>query len=377
MERKKIQPRQNWQQRLENYGFEYHSLSSEENPISYWNESVYYEFSEEEINRIEFATAQLEAMCLQLVEKVIDNNLFEDLCITPFAADLIRKSWNSFERSIYGRFDLSLGDDGSIKMLEYNADTPTSLFEAAVAQWEWLQEVYLVNDQFNSIHEKLIEAWTPQKGLIHFASLEDSESVVTTAYMEDVAKQAGVSTKFITMKDIGLDDGKFVNIEGEEITSIFKLYPWEWLLDEEFGAQVGKNNTKFIEPAWKMILSNKSFLPLLWQMFPDNKYLLPAYTTASPRLAQGKWVKKPMLGREGCNIQVIEDSKVLYETKGDYDWKYIYQEYHKGKSFTGEGYVVNPIIGSWIINGQPAGIGIREDYGITSDTARFVPHLIK
>lgn len=201
MERKEISPRKNWQQRLENYGFEYHSLSSEENPISYWNESAYYEFTEEEINRIEFATSQLEAMCLQLVERVIDKNLFDELQITPFAADLICKSWNSFERSIYGRFDLSLGNDSSIKMLEYNADTPTSLFEAAVAQWEWLQEISPENDQFNSIHEKLIDAWSLHKELIHFACLEDSESVVTTSYMEDVAKQAGMSTKFITIKD--------------------------------------------------------------------------------------------------------------------------------------------------------------------------------
>lgn len=179
------------------------------------------------------------------------------------------------------------------------------------------------------------------------------------------------------VKDIGLDKGKFINIEGAEITDIFKLYPWEWLLDEDFGAQVGKNDTKFIEPAWKMILSNKSFLPLLYKMFSENKYLLPTYTTASPRLAQGKWVKKPVLGREGCNIQVIEDNSVLYETKGDYDWKYIYQEYHQGKTFTDKGRIVNPIIGSWIINGQSAGIGIREDYGITTNVARFVPHLIR
>jgi glutathionylspermidine synthase len=36
---------------------------------------------------------------------------------------------------LYGRFDLAYRGDGPPKLLEYNADTPTALFEAAVVQW--------------------------------------------------------------------------------------------------------------------------------------------------------------------------------------------------------------------------------------------------
>lgn len=371
MQRISIDPRKGWQQIVEEYGFEHHSLSSDEEPVDYWNESAYYSLASEEINRIEFATSQLEAMCLQLVETVVDENLFERLFITPYAAELIRRSWNEFERAIYGRFDLSLGADGSIKMLEYNADIPTSLFEAAVAQWQWLQDRFPEADQFNSIHEKLIDAWKGFQGQpVYFGCLEDSESVVTTAYLEDTARQAGVDARFVTMKDIGLKDGRFVDLNGNNLDTLFKLYPWEWLLTDDFGAHVNGSRTRFIEPAWKMILSNKAMLPLLHELFPRNKYLLPA--SFDPQNGIFPYVRKPVLGREGSNVTIVKHEGVLQQTGGDYDWKYIYQQYHETVSFGG----LTPIIGSWVINGQPAGIGIREDRGITTNTARFVPHLI-
>ena len=375
MERVAIEPRDGWEQILEGYGFEHHSLSSDEEPVAYWNESAYYRLTADEVNRIEFATAQLDAMCLQLVEAVIDEDLFERLSITPFAARLVRESWERFDRALYGRFDLSLGADGSIKMLEYNADTPTSLFEAAVAQWEWLQARFPASDQFNSIHEKLIAAWRGTRGMVHFASLADSESVVTVSYFEDTARQAGVETRFITMQDIGLaGSNRLVDLQGRDIETLFKLYPWEWLLTDRFGESLHGCRTRFIEPAWKMVLSTKAMLPLLFELFPRSKYLLPA--SFEPPADGRAYVRKPLLGREGNNVRIFQGGRVVAETGGDYDWRYVYQDHHETVSFGAESSRLTPIIGSWIINGQPAGIGIREDEGITSNLARFVPHLI-
>ena len=374
MERIAIQPRDGWKNILEGYGFEFHSLSSDEEPVNYWNESAYYRLTADEVNRIEFATSQLDAMCLQLVEAVIDEDLFERMSITPYASDLVRRSWERFDRSLYGRFDLSLGSDGSIKMLEYNADTPTSLFEAAVAQWEWLQARFPEADQFNSIHEKLIGAWKGTEGPVHFASLEDSEGVVTASYLEDTARQAGVETRFITMKDIGLAGGRFVDLQGRDIRAMFKLYPWEWLLSDEFGAQIHGCGVRFIEPAWKMVLSSKAMLPLLHELFPRNKYLLGA--SFDEPVGVDAYVRKPFLGREGNNVRIVKCGRTFAETTGDYDWRYVYQEYHEAVSFETVDGQVTPIIGSWVINGQTAGVGIREDRGITTNLARFVPHAI-
>ena len=83
-------------------------------------------------------------------------------------------------------------------MLEYNADTPTAFLEAAVVQWYWLEEVKPGCDQFNSIHEKLIERWRSLRARVSsaarlhltgvFAAPEDHRTV---DYMQDVAGQAG------------------------------------------------------------------------------------------------------------------------------------------------------------------------------------------
>jgi glutathionylspermidine synthase len=71
---------------------------------------------------------------------------------------LIREAWAAQPPSLYGRFDLAWSGTGPPKLLEYNADTPTSLVEAAVAQWYWLEQVHPGGDQFNSLHERLVEA---------------------------------------------------------------------------------------------------------------------------------------------------------------------------------------------------------------------------
>ena len=50
--------------------------------------------------------------------------------------NFIAASWKRRDASLYGRFDLRYDGQGPAKLLEYNADTPTSLFETAVFQWE-------------------------------------------------------------------------------------------------------------------------------------------------------------------------------------------------------------------------------------------------
>ncbi len=79
---------------------------------------------------------------------------------------------------LYGRFDFAY-DGRNIKMLEYNADTPTGLLEASVAQWLWIEQVSGIanRDQFNSIHEDLIKRWKtilPRGSHVHFAACQGS-----------------------------------------------------------------------------------------------------------------------------------------------------------------------------------------------------------
>ena len=363
--------------KLEEISFEFHTLDG-----AYWNETAYYAFSMGEIKTIEQATDALYAMCLKAVQYVIDKNLYAALHIDEKLIPLIVQSWYNNEPSIYGRFDLAYNGIGQPKMLEFNADTPTTLYECAVVQWKWLEELNPSADQFKSVHEKLIAYWAScesffKKDIVHFCSVDTIEDFTTTEYLRDTAQQAGLNTKYLNIQDIGWDSNNrvFVDIEENEIKNIFKLYPWEWLMDEEFGSNIGaaKNKTRWIEPAWKSILSNKAILAVLWELFPYNEYLLPCYLDNERELHN--FVVKPIYSREGANVSIYNNGVLETETSGEYGEEgFVYQKLYDLEKF--DDYY--PVIGSWIIGGQSAGMGIRESKTkITGNLSLFVPHLIK
>ena len=370
--------RNDWKRKVEEIGFGYHTIDG-----TYWDESAYYEFSMSEVEVIEKASAELFDRCLEAVQHIIDNKLYDLFKIDPRFIPLIESSWNNDVPSIYARFDLAWDGINQPKMLEFNADTPTSLFEAGVVQWYWLEDVMPGADQFNSVHDKLINYWKYlipylNPGKLHFSCLKDNiEDLTTVEYLRDCAIQAGLTTEFIYIEDMGWNDETlcFVDMNNENITNIFKLYPWEWLIRDEFGKNILSASVQpfWIEPAWKMLLSNKAILPVLWKLFPNHPNLLAAYFDESEILYD--YVKKPLLSREGANISIFKNGHLLESNEGEYgDEGYIYQEYMELPSFEGN----HPVIGSWIIGLEPAGIGIREsDNLITDNLSRFVPQIIR
>jgi glutathionylspermidine synthase len=371
MERLDSQPRPDWQRRVESHGLFYHTLGGE----TYWDESAYYQFRPAEIDNLELATETLHAMCLEIVQEVIEDRQFGLFLIPPAFEDLVVRSWEEREPSLYGRFDLAYDGTGPPRLLEYNADTPTALVEAAVAQWFWLQDVDARGDQFNSIHERLIDAWKRlhqrDPAPIHFAALSGIvEDYLTVEYLRDTAIQAGFETDYLDVEQIGWDAARrtFVDVRNRPIRRLFKLYAWEWLLRDDFARHIPHCPTRWLEPPWKAILSCKSILPLLHDRFPDSPYLLPA--SFDP--LEGSHVRKPVHAREGANVTVVVDDRVVFESDGPYrDGPFVYQALAPLRPFQGR----YPILGTWIIDGQAGGMGIREDDSlVTRNTSRFVPH---
>lgn len=369
MRRILTKPRMNHKEKLEEIGFSFHSWDD------YWNESVYYQINANQIDILEQATNELHQMCLVAVQYVIDRDRFDDLKIPRSFIPLIIKSWDERQPSIYGRFDLAYDGTGVPKMLEYNADTPTSLLEAAVAQWQWMEEEHSHHDQFNSIHEKLVESWKAYRhttDTIHFTSMSDNEEDwVCIHYLMDTAAQAGFNVKHLYIEDIGVGDqfSTFVDLDNNPIKALFKLYPWEWIFTEPFGVQIAVKQTQFIEPPWKAILSNKGILAILWELFPCNQYLVPAFFTPN---GMESYAKKPLFSREGSNIELYYNGKLLVKDTGPYGAEgHVYQQLINMPNF-GSRY---PVIGSWIVGDRAAGIGVREDsLKITTNMSQFVPH---
>jgi len=373
MKRHSCNPRPDWRERVERVGLTYHS--HEASP--YWDESACYELTLDEVNTLEAAANTLHRLCIDAAEAVILNDWWPRLGIPALAVPAILHSWERDDFSLYGRFDLAYDGVHPPKLLEYNADTPTALVEAAVAQWFWLQDTHPGADQFNSIHERLIEAWRRFAGsTIHFSSIkEQAEDEMTVLYLRDTCEQAGVKTRSVFIEDIGWDAQakRFVDFDNAAIEWGFKLYPWEWMWHEEFGRPLAEAKIQFIEPAWKMLLSNKGLLPVLWELFPDHPNLLPAYEFASP--LGGNYVRKPKLSREGSNVAWFENGTVIEETGGDYGEEgHVYQAVAALPEFCGQ----RPVCGVWVVDHEAAGLGIREDTRrITGNLSRFVPHYFR
>lgn len=379
MERIASQPRANWQEAVEARGLKWHTGTT-----PYWSEDAYYQFTTDEIDSIERATNELHERCLEAVQHVIDEERYAELQIPEHAISLIERSWKEEPPSIYGRFDLAFDGKSPPVMLEYNADTPTSLLEASVIQWDWLEAAHPGVDQFNSIHERLVAVWRemaqyfPKQGplgpLVHFASMDDIEDGMTTAYLAETAVQAGVRAQLTAVSDIGWDPdaNEFVDKSNATIETLFKLYPWEWVIHEPFAQFISKSRTQFIEPAWKMILSNKGILAILWDLFPGHGNLLPAYLDEPHGMFE--YAKKPLLSREGANV-TIHTMKEHLESSGEYGAEgYVFQQLAPIPDFNGK----RPVIGSWIVGQEAAGMGIREaESWVTGNTSRFVPHLFK
>ena len=383
MQRIKIAPRPNWQARARELGFTFHSLNGE----TYWDESAYYAFSPAEMEReIEDPAQELEELCRTAVARIVASDaLLERLRVPKMAWELIRTSWRNEDPSLYGRFDFSYTGQGPAKLLEYNADTPTALYEASAFQWFWLEDQLAAgalpagSDQFNSIHEKLVARFAELsgQGALHFASVDDSvEDRGTVDYLADCARQGGFETKFIAIADIGLSDGRFYDLENQKIARLFKLYPWEWLFAEEFGRAIAKSGTAFLEPPWRALLSNKGILPILWEMAPNHRNLLPAFFAddAAAKALDGQCVVKPLYSREGANVTMIVDGRVADSAAGNYGGEgTIVQGLAPLPNFDGN----YAVVGAWIVAGQSCGVGIREDASpITKNTSRFVPHAL-
>jgi glutathionylspermidine synthase len=380
--REASEPRPDFEAQAAQIGFDFAHIDGE----PYWDESARYVFSMREIEEdFERAAAELSQLSEAVVARVVaSERLMERLRIPRHAWSLIAESFARRDPSLYGRFDFAYDGKGPPKLLEYNADTPTSLFETGVVQWHWLEQMieggHLPEDadQFNSLHERLIARWREILGgaPLHLAGMTASvEDRGALCYLADCAAQAGAATTLLDMADIGMSGDMFVDRAGRRIEHLFKLYPWEWMLADEFGAAPAMRDTSFLEPPWKAIASCKGFLALLWDEAPNHPNLLPCFFEDDPRAADLRsYARKPLYSREGANVALVDGERRLAATRGTYGAEgYVRQALRLLPDFDGN----HPVLGCWLVGGAPAGLGVREDVAlVTSDHSRFLPHAI-
>jgi glutathionylspermidine synthase len=398
--------RQHWRDHAQEVGFTFADMHGE----PYWDETSAYAFSLEQIETdLEDPSTALHAMCREAVDHILSSEqLLDRLAIPADHRDLIANSWRRGDPEIYGRFDLAYDGKGPAKLLEYNADTPTSLYETAAFQWQWLEDQLAAgvlpngSDQFNGIHEALVarfkSVFAPDTDLHFTATSGNPEDYATVEAMAWAAREAGLGAHYCDLEKLALSkDGQFLDDQDRVIGILFKLYPWEDLLRDDYSAHIATSNCLFLEPAWKALLSNKGLLPVLWQMFEGHPNLLPAffeqdiddaiigYGPAAPQAREAfaraetqlraGHVRKPILSREGASVSIYKEGAMI-ETAQNTEYAEhprILQAYQSLPQFDG----FRPVVGAWIVGETCAGIGLREDRSrITQDLSRFKPHFI-
>ena len=406
MQKITLPERPHWRDHAKEVGFTFADMHG----APYWDETSAYAFTLDQIETdLEDPATELHAMCREAVDLIIKSEpLLERLAIPEAHRDLVAESWRRGDPEIYGRFDFAYDGHGPAKLLEYNADTPTSLYESAAFQWQWFEDQLAAgvlaegSDQFNGIHEALVarfgEVFEPESDL-HFTAVGGSpEDYATVEAMGWAAREAGLGAHYCDLDKIALSkEGQFLDDEDRVMGVLFKLYPWEDLLRDDYADHIAGSRCLFLEPAWKALLSNKGILPVLWQMFEGHPNLLPAFfeqdigeaiagrgaaatdvagafERARAQLAAGH-VRKPILSREGASVTIIKDGEIIEEAQNtDYaEHPRILQAYAPLPQFDG----FRPVIGAWIVGETCAGIGMREDRSrITQDLSRFKPHYI-
>ncbi|OLN84999.1 putative acid-amine ligase YgiC 1 [Colletotrichum chlorophyti] len=425
MRRVPVKKRHNATRLVQSQGLVFADVVTPDASEQYWPDDRYYSFTEEEINLLEGAARDVFDMCCEAAEYLVEHPdiITKKMAIPEFCLKQIKKSWDRAPAwgSIYGRFDVCFGGldhpDPRLrvpKFYEFNADTPTSIVEAASIQWLWLEQTGHGNDQFNSITEKLIEGWKRNltlverelghKPTVHFAVGEGDgtgEDALNTMLLMETCQQAGWVTKALTMEEISLSrkDGRFYDAFGKHIDVIFKLYPWEFMVEEEFGEacfedmeNIGKRDesgnyiggTIWIEAPYKMLWSNKAVFAVLWDLFKDDprgKWLLPTYFDNEAPALMTSYARKPIFAREGSDVVLRRDGEVIHDSStGVYGAEgHVIQELALLPEYKdANDNPFFPVLGLWFVDGEPAGMGVREDgTPITANGSVFVPHSIE
>lgn len=374
---------------LEEIGLEWHSDTDGTPYIA--DELVVV--SDEEAQRYYEAGNELYDMFVEAAEYVIENDLFFELDIPNTIVPMIKQSFEEdIHWHLYGRFDFAGGLDGApIKLLEFNADTPTMLYESAVVQWALLKhnkldESLQFNNIFDSISENfkrmitlggdvakfdaLYEGWR-----ILFASIAGNvEEERTTKFLQEIATSAGFGTQYATIEEVVFSIEEGASYQGQNYEFLFKLIPWEDIAIDEpelaliMQGMMEHKNTIFLNPAYTLLFQSKRMLKILWDLYPHHPLLLES---SYEPLSGKKQVCKRAFGREGANVEILSpNGTILQKNDGIYhNHKPVFQEFATLNTHAGQCYQANVFFAY-----ESCGLGFRRGGEIIDNYSKFVSH---
>lgn len=378
--------------------------------------------SEEEAENYYKAAQECFKMLDEAADYAIKNKRLGELGIPEYAWSIIEQTFSdaSNHPHMVGRFDFAGGLDGlPIKLMEFNGDTPFSIFEVSSIQYAVAKYHNLDPDkyQYNTLFESLIEYFVylfktynesigklfhnPNHGIrVCFTNSEDREDDLNTQILYEAANEAiemlksdqyyPIDNKYYHWTDIGVDKYLgLVNVKEDNLGKWFadtsfnivvKMVPWDLLFLEDekmckdiINAMEEYEHLRVINPPYAAVYQSKGLLKIANELFPDSPYLL-GYSDVKP--PEGiVYIAKPIYGREGCNIDIVNEDGNTISSDGYYkDQPKMYQEKAELNFYEGKYYQA----GVFVSMEYPCGLGFRRSESpIISTYSELCGHIVE
>jgi glutathionylspermidine synthase len=295
-------------------------------------------------------------------------------------------------------------NNGQIKVIEINCDTPTGYLETSVANEIICEDKGLKSP--NHLKIAIFKAWRKiekELGLdyekIYFTSYGENEEDKQTVLFN--MEYSGVNGQYIAVEDILIDESGLYDQKGNQIEYLYRLYPLEFLptdIDGD-GKEIGKmflnhiasGAVKIINPPSAFMMQTKAVMAIIWELqnrtdlftweeLDDiEKYFIPTYFNNNEFVSLGaKYVEKPVFGREGGGVVILDENNAVIDKDKENcfsEFAKIYQKYVEMPDYTvdtwdGE-YTGKLLVGSFLIGGEPSGLFLRVGEKITGNTSMF------
>lgn len=328
------------------------------------------------------------------LDHMIQHNNWHKIDIPEQAIPIIKYSWQRKHTHLLGRFDFAGGIGPlPIKLLEFNADTPTMLPESSIIQDLLVKNYPMRNKgQLNNLEADLKDSLAKIKHFnrnrnptMLFSSLGFEEDVLNVRIIEKAAQAAGFKTAYSDLEHVifSAEEGIFLETEQgyQPFDFFYKLVPWEFVIYEEpellnLLTDIVTNDLGYVlNPAYTVVFQNKAFMAYLYELFPNNEYLLETYF-GKGNFSGRSYVEKVIYGREGENISIMDTTgKLSAGNDGDFgDYPSIEQKFtdlykdDDGNYYQG---------GVYYTNNQVSCLSFRRrDDLIIDEDSEFIPHLL-
>ncbi|MWV45844.1 glutathionylspermidine synthase [Paenibacillus sp. HJL G12] len=371
---------------LSKMGFTWANIDDEE----YWLDQLVV-MNRETYQELEEASACLWRILDRTVRYVHGNrHLYELIGIPEILWDMLDICPLPEENQIsrYARFDYAVSHDGSIKLYELNADTPTGYVEASVVT-PWMCREAGIDSPNVQMKGLIAEAWGMEQPdtaacIAYGEHLEDSGTI------DALVRHSGLDIQCVDCLELSIDHGIVKDGTGREIKRMFALYPKEWMAVDDAGDalaySIETGKLELFNSPHSILLQSKGLLAAAWGLYElgilyndgereiIEKYILPTYNKP---VFSGSYVSKSMFGREGGSVQMFDSGGELeIKDEDGFDTSELFPSVYQLRAnlpaiptVVGERRLLT---GMFMINGKPCGLLGRAGGLITGNTSHFI-----